>query len=337
MVKNEKEKIQTEEELQTVSTALNSKTGGFAYSATAIIYVAGSLVFSLILTVIAASIQHSKGFEDLNEALAYLSGGKAYLYVSFLISPVIFALGVLTTLKMRKVKFKEVFPVKCHPKYYLIGLMLVFGLIMSLNQVNEWFLRLINKEEGEAYKQLSDFISNISGWDIPLAFIVLAILPAFFEELTFRGVILNSCEKNMGSIRTVFVVGFCFALFHGAPEQTIYQFIAGCLFAFVAVRSGSILPGIMMHFINNGIVVLFGACRLYDENGALAISNTANIILIVLGACCLAGGLLWLILDKKQKPLAKCQNGGVKSFFLYASVGIAILGIIWICSLFGVT
>lgn len=337
MVKNEKEKFGREEELQTVSTPLNSKTGGFAYSATAIIYILASLLFSLTLSAIAASIQKSMGFEDLTETLNYLSGSKAYIYLSFLISPVVFALGVLTTLKMRKVKFKQVFPVKCHPKYYLIGLMLVFGLIMSLNQVNDLFLKLINKEQGAAYIHLNGFISNISGWDIPLAFVVLAALPAFFEELTFRGVILNSCEQSMGSIRTIFVVGFCFALFHGAPEQTVYQFIAGCFFAFVAVRSGSILPGIMMHFINNGIVVLFGACRLYDENGALAISNTANIILIVLGACCLVGGLVWLILDKKQKPIIKCQSGGVKSFFLYASVGIVILGIVWICSLFGVS
>ena len=93
------------------------------------------------------------------------------------------------------------------------------------------------------------------------------MLPAFCEELLFRGVLLNACENGMGSIRAVFTVGFCFALFHGSPEQTVYQFIAGCVFAFVAVRSRSVTPSVLMHFINNALIVILGACGLYGEGG----------------------------------------------------------------------
>ena len=60
-----------------------------------------------------------------------------------------------------------------------------------------------------------------------------------------------------------------------------------------------------------------------------------NIILIVVGALSLIGGLIWLFLDKK--PLIKCEKGGVKKFFMFASVGIAVLGLTWILSLFGVS
>ena len=66
----------------------------------------------------------------------------------------------------------------------------------------------------------------------------------------------------------------------------------------------------------------------------MVISSAANIALNVTSALALAGGLVWLILDKK--PLESCRKGGVKSFYLFASVGIAVLALSWFLSLFGV-
>ena len=138
----------------------------------------------------------------------------------------------------------------------------------------------------------------------------------------------------MGTVRAVLVVGFCFSLFHSSPEQTVYQIIVGCAFAFIAVRSRSIMPSVVMHFINNAIIVIFQACGVFDEAGELMISPAGNIILLVLSALSLTVALVWLFLDRK--PLIKCEPGGVKKFFIFASLGIGILGIIWILSLFGV-
>ncbi|MDE7306103.1 MAG: CPBP family intramembrane metalloprotease [Clostridia bacterium] len=299
-----------------VNPRLNSQSGGFAYSAATVFYFAVAFIASIIFIV--AKIK---------------SGTDAYLYISYLVSPVAISACVATTLKVRKVKFKEVFPVKCHPKYYVIGLLLIFGLLFSLSWINVVslkFFRLFGYKPREG-----GYLPNLSGGLVVPALLVIAVLPALFEETLFRGVILNCCEKSMGSIRTVFVVGFCFSLFHGSPEQTVYQFIAGCAFTFLAVRSRSILPSVMMHFINNAIIVIFGACNLYNEAGNLIMSPVANIILIVFSACALVGGLVWLILDKT--PLKKCEKGGVKNFFIFASVGIAIMGLTWILSLFGVS
>ena len=299
-----------------VNPNLNSKSGGFAYSAVTVFYLAASLVVSLII--VSAKIK---------------SGSDAYLYISYLVSPVAISACVATTLKTRKVKLKEVFPVKCNPKYYLIGLLLIFGLLFSLSWINEVslkFFKLFGYKPREA-----GYLPKLDGGLVVPALLVIAVLPALFEETLFRGVILNCAEQSMGSIRTIFVVGFCFSLFHGSPEQTVYQFIAGCAFTFLAVRSRSILPSVMMHFINNALIVIFGACGLYGEDGGLIIPQAVNIALIVLSACTLVGAVLWLIFDKT--PLKKCEKGGVKNFFLFASAGIAVMGLTWILSLFGVS
>lgn len=303
--------------MQDVNPRLNSSTGGITYSAAVVCFFAVSIILSLIIT--GAKLEQ---------------GSDAYIYLSYLASPVALGGCIAGILFYKKIKFKEVFPVKCHARYYLIGVLLIYGLLFSLswlNSVSVQFFKLFGYEE----RGTDSYFPNVSGGLIVPALLVIAVLPAFFEELLFRGVILNSCENSLGSIRTIFIIGFCFSLFHGSPEQTLYQFIAGCAFAFLAIRSGSILPSIMMHFINNALIVILYACGCYDAEGALIISNGGNIALMVTSAVSLVAALLWLILDKTT--LKKCEKGGVKSFFIYSSAGIAALTLLWMLSLFGVT
>ena len=87
-----------------------------------------------------------------------------------------------------------------------------------------------------------------------------------------------------------------------------------------------------MHFINNALIVIVGACGLIDDAGELIMSNTAFIIVTVLAGLCFVGAVIWLIFDKK--PVVKCEKGAVKQFLLFASVGIALLALNWILSFF---
>lgn len=295
---------------------LNSKTGGIAYTANLVVYLVTSLIVSLII--LAAKID---------------SGDDLAVYLSYLASPVAIILCGVFILKFFKLDIKEVFPVKTNIKYYIIGLLLIFGLLFSLGWVNDLSVKFF-KLFGYKPRESESYFPSLSGGRVVLALFVIAVLPAVLEEFIFRGVIFRSIEGSVGSIRAIFIVGFCFSLFHGSPEQTVYQFIAGCAFTFLAMRSGSTLPTVMMHFINNALIVIFAACGLFNDEGNLILSDAANITLTVLSAVCLVGGIVWLVLDKTQ--IKKCQKGGVKTFFLYALPAIGILALIWILSLFGV-
>ncbi len=302
--------------MEEINPRLNSATGGIAYSAAAFTYFIVLFVVSLILKLTALD-----------------SKSDAYLYISYLVSPAAISLSVIGVLKFRKISFKSIVPVKCNPKYFLIAALLIYGLVFALSWVNGVsvkFFELFGYKQREA----GSYLPDLSGGKVVLALLVIAVLPALFEELLFRGIILNSCENGAGTVRTVFLVGFCFSLFHASPEQTVYQFITGCAFAFIALRSGSILPSVLMHFINNALIVIFAACGLFDEAGNLIISTGGNIALIVTAAVALTVALVWLILDKT--PVKKCEKGGVKSFFFCAAPAIAVFGIVWIVLLFGV-
>lgn len=306
----------TQEDMNEITPRLNSKTGGSAFTV--------SLVIFLLTSFAVALIQLAAKLEE---------GSDLSVYLSYLASPIAIAISGVIILKFGKLKLGDVFPVKTKPKYFLIGLLLIFGLLFSLgwiNSVSVEFFKLFGYKPREA----KSYFPDLSGGKVVLGLLIIAVLPAVLEEFLFRGVIFNNIEGSVGSIRSIFIVGFCFSLFHGSPEQTLYQFITGCVFAFLAMRSGSILPTVMMHFINNALIVIFEACNLFNEEGNLIISNTANIVLTVVSALSLISGILWLVFDKTE--LKKCQKGGVKTFFLYAAPAIGILGLIWILSLFGV-
>lgn len=291
---------------------LGAKAGGLSFTATVIL----NLLLSLIAGVIIAIFS--------------LSGTEAESYIALLTSPIAIAIVLTLALTVAKQPAARLLPVKTHPKYYLIGVLIVFGALFSLSHVNEYIIELF---ELMGYQRRASFVPDVTGWKVVPVLIVVAVIPAFMEEILFRGIILNNAEGELGSARVILVSGFCFSLYHGSVEQTVYQFIIGCLFGFLAVRSRSLGPVILTHFINNALIIILLACGAYDENtGAMLISKGGEIALYVVSAISLIGGVVWLFLDKT--PLEKGRKGGVKIFFIFAAIGIAAQAILWIAGLF---
>jgi len=87
-----------------------------------------------------------------------------------------------------------------------------------------------------------------------LSLIVLALLPAIGEELLFRGVLARSLARWP----VVAVVGSAvlFSAYHLVPAQMLGTFPLGLALGLLAVRSGSIVPGMIAHFLNNATVLV---------------------------------------------------------------------------------
>lgn len=292
---------------------MNSAKGGLAYSLAVCAYLAVSLLFSIIIS---------------SCGIAETDGGR---YLSYLASPLAIVIAVAIFCKFCKQSPRQVFSVKCSPKYYLIALLVFFGLFFSLSSVNGYIVELLKLC---GYKPRSATLPSLEGGLVVPAILVIAVLPAVAEEFLFRGVILKNTEKGAGGLRAVLLTGFLFSLYHGSVEQTVYQFVCGCLFALIAVRSGSTLPTVIIHFLNNALIIIFAACGLCDELGSLVMPQAAQITLTVLSAVSLVAGTALLIIDRKK--FTPCEKHGVTRFFIYASVGIAVMAIMWIAGLFSV-
>lgn len=289
---------------------LTSICGGVAYTLCVCILLVLSVVTSAVIPLVG-------GTES-----------QAAKYISYLVSPVAIAITVAVMYAYCGVPAKKLLPVRTKPRYIFIGLALIFGLMFSLGMLNEAFVSLI---ESWGYVRRPSTLPDFTGWNILPALLVIAVLPAICEELLFRAVILNNVAEDGGELPAVLLVGLCFSLYHGSVEQTIYQFICGCAFALLAIRSRSVTPTVIIHFLNNALIIIISACGGYDPSGALALPFGWQVAIGVLSAVPLVVALALLIFEKT--PLKKGKKGAVTSFFIGAGIGIVVMAVQWVAGL----
>ena len=84
-------------------------------------------------------------------------------------------------------------------------------------------------------------------------FAVAAIIGApLIEELTFRAGPLTHLTKRMPAFYAILLTSALFALAHGNPIQMIYTFALGMISGYLFIKTDSIYPSIVCHFVFNG-------------------------------------------------------------------------------------
>ena len=123
-----------------------------------------------------------------------------------------------------------------------------------------------------------------------LYFIIVAVLPAFAEEFAFRGVVLGLL-RPYGEAFAVIGSAFVFGAMHGNIVQIPFAFVIGLFLGYLVIRTGSIWPAIITHFVNNGISAVQALVQ--NEAAGSITQQTADIIsyglclaAILVGLCC---------------------------------------------------
>lgn len=91
-------------------------------------------------------------------------------------------------------------------------------------------------------------IAGYPGW---VAWCSIALLPAIWEELAFRGLIQGALAKLLRPTEAVVVTALIFAIIHRMPLSFPYLALLGLLLGLLRQRSGSLLPGMLVHLVNN--------------------------------------------------------------------------------------
>lgn len=99
------------------------------------------------------------------------------------------------------------------------------------------------------------------------ALALFALLPAVCEELLFRGAILGLIERSLPRWAVVLVVGLLFGLLHLAIFRILPTGALGIVLTWAALRSGSLFVPVLMHLLNNGLVVGLGETGWLPEEG----------------------------------------------------------------------
>lgn len=114
------------------------------------------------------------------------------------------------------------------------------------------FSKVIGFEEQPS---LLDPIRGHSVGVMALFFIALFAAP-IIEEYVFRGWGMICLPTEKYPMLAIFLNGLLFALLHGQPASIIPLIFLGCMIAWARIHSGSLLPGIIFHVINNSLAFL---------------------------------------------------------------------------------
>lgn len=159
---------------------------------------------------------------------------------------------------------------------------------------------------------------------------IISVLPAVFEEFLFRGYILQSLRR-FGDVFAIIISSLIFALFHGNFAQLPNAFVMGVAFAFIAVRTGSLATGMVIHFINNSVIAVLDIFLFSN----LDEMTSGMLTLIYLAVYFLFGVIGFIILltkfpkffqiKKSSSPLSAGERA--KAFFLQpvSLIGIVIM------------
>jgi uncharacterized protein len=146
----------------------------------------------------------------------------------------------------------------------IVSIMAVVGLFLSgslaeINRLipipNTWQQSF--KAMENAYNKQVMVIANIRNFtDYLTSLCVIAIAPAIFEEVLFRGALqqlLGNWLKN--SHLAILITGLLFSAIHFSYYGFLPRFALGIILGYVFYFSKNIWLSVLLHFINNGIAV----------------------------------------------------------------------------------
>lgn len=90
-----------------------------------------------------------------------------------------------------------------------------------------------------------------------LALFLVAVSPAICEEALFRGFILSGL-RGLGQWPAIVISALLFAVAHGSIYRMMPTLFIGLLLGYAVWKSGSLIPGMLIHGLNNGIAVWLG-------------------------------------------------------------------------------
>ena len=115
------------------------------------------------------------------------------------------------------------------------------------------------KTQEETAKNLTDQFMHVTTFGgLIINLLLMAVLPAISEELTFRGVLMNLFKAKGESVPHLAI--WCSAILFSAIHLQFYGFVPrmlmGALFGYMLVWTGSLWTPILMHFTNNAMAVI---------------------------------------------------------------------------------
>ncbi len=169
--------------------------------------------------------------------------------IGFILAPTLVMAVMLTTSVRQSLRLRM-------PHWTTIPLAVLVGITLHPSYVllATWIRELypVSEQTLASMKPFTDQISQAPWLSVVM---LMAVVPAICEELTFRGFIFGGLERFGGGLRAIIVTALLFGISHGVLQQSISAALMGLLLGWVALKTQSVLPCILIHVTNNALSV----------------------------------------------------------------------------------
>lgn len=166
------------------------------------------------------------------------------------------------------------------------------GAINALNRL------LVGPEISARFDVTRLFETRSSGESLLLV-VGVTVLAPLGEELLFRGYLMRVMGARYGSALAVLITSVLFALFHFNPASVIALFALGVVFGLLRVWTGSIVPSMLAHAIQNGVASAMVLSGMAEQSPDELPAGDA-LLLLLIAAPFLFGALL--LLHRRRSP-----------------------------------
>lgn len=267
-------------------------------------------LFFIISYVLNYLIVYAMAVIDLESARRLLSDSNITYMISACISLMVFTVPYLYTLKSTGSSFGELVPVKTvAPSKAASLIMLGLGVsVLSVFAANvmEYYSEALF---GIEFKSVAlDYADG--PWSFMIILLCVGILPALLEEFAIRGVVMGALRKHLSDGAAIVVSAALFGLLHGNLQQIPFAFGMGLVLGYAVVYSGSIIPSVIIHALNNCVSVIMSYAT---ADLTPAVSSVVSLlyfaVALVIGLC---GFIMLIKIDKNALRLSTEHSENTK-------------------------
>lgn len=143
----------------------------------------------------------------------------------------------------------------------------------------------------EMPKQLEDLFAGIM--KEPLGYVAIGIFAPLAEEFVFRGAILRRLLSVLGDKKhwiAILLSALLFGAVHANSAQFVHAALLGLLLGWMYYRTDSIVPGVVLHWVNNTIAFVAANLMTGAQDATLsqlAGGQTLRIVLYLVFSLCI--------------------------------------------------
>lgn len=182
--------------------------------------------------------------------------------------------------------------------------------------VTQLLLTLIGTARG---RPVSNPVDQMLEYPLVCNLLLMCVAAPVCEEIMFRRLILDRL-RPYGDAFAVLASALAFGLMHGNLSQFLYAFTLGCVFGYVALRTGRIWYTILLHALINSISALLLPLAQQRGETAVGVLSLAILAAVLLGIVFLIALRRDIVLNPGKVALGE----GTKWRVLFTSPGFLL-------------